>query len=717
MKTADIGIPEKARSAYRYRDHLIRFTVTGYGLPRTSAVEVMLDGEWESGKYGCQLKAEHWEELIPRTKEGVAAYLACGLIKGIGEKTAAEIVERFGINALDVIERQPERLLEVRGISETRLADIKESYAQSRAIRNLMTFLAPFHVTPNTAMRIQEFFGPSAPGIIRERPFELCRVPGFGFVRVDEIARKTGCKPDDPMRIRGALFYLLGESRGGDGHLFLTKEKLCKGALNLLNDKLPQPVVSERAVADELYNIVVNKEMIADGGGIYLPRDFNAEDFTARRVAEILAGYSGGIDVTPVLAGVIKTLGILPSKKQEDAVRMAFQSGLSIITGSPGTGKTTVLKLVIAVFQKLRPKGLILLAAPTGRASRRMAESTGYPVAKTLHSAMGLVTNAENSRANATEPIDADLLIVDEFSMADMWLTSELFSRVKPGTMILLVGDADQLPSVGAGNVFRELITCGLIPVTVLDQIFRQSADSLIAYNAKFINEGKTKLQYGKDFTLIKCDNQQQASLIIQRAYLKEIASSGVEAVQILSPYRSDGDASAEKLNEVIRELVNPAAPETPELRAGGKLFRAGDRVMQTKNKGGVSNGDVGFVKEIRPDGKVVISFTDLKDVEYEPSELGVIELAYAMTVHKAMGSEYDTVILPILTAHSVLLYRNLLYTAITRAKHRVILVGQTAALFMSIHKNRIDKRNTLLGQRITQYYEALAGKSEKSTA
>ena len=721
LKTADPSIPEKARSSYKYRDHLIRFTAKGYGLPKTDAVELLLDGDWESSKHGCQLKIHSWEEIVPRTNDGIRSYLASGLIKGIGAKTASDIVERFGISTLDILDNQPEKLLEIKGITEVKLEAIKDSYMENRAIRDLMTYLAPFNVTPKTATKIHQFFGSASLQVIKSRPFELCRISGFGFKRVDEIARKTGCKANDPLRIRGALFYVLDESRGIDGHLYLVKEKMCKASLTLLNERLPEheTPVEMREVTEELYNIIMKKELIADNGCIYLPRCYETETYVSRRVAEILAGSQCGVDITVALAEAKRDLAIVPSPKQEEGVIMAFNHDISIITGSPGTGKTTVLKLVIDIFQRLNKNGKILLTAPTGRASRRMSESTGFPNAKTLHSALGLVTSDDDdSFLNSREMVDADLIIIDEFSMVDMWLASELFSRIKAGTKILMVGDADQLPSVGAGNVFREFISCGLVPVTVLDQIFRQSKDSLIAHNAKFINQNRTKLYYGNDFVFDECGTPAQAALHIQRIYLDEINDKGVENVQILSPYRSDGPASAEKLNEVIRELVNPAVEDTEELKVGVRVFRVNDRIMQTKNKNGVSNGDVGFIRSIKNgstnDPAVEIEFTGLRTVEYDPSELGNVELSYAMTVHKAMGSEYDTVIIPILAAHSILLYRNLIYTAVTRAKERVILVGQTASLFMGIHKSRIDKRNTLLGSRIEACYKVLTRPAEE---
>ena len=351
--------------------------------------------------------------------------------------------------------------------------------------------------------------------------------------------------------------------------------------------------------------------------------------------------------------------------------------------------------------------------APTGRASRRMAESTGVDKAKTLHSILGLASEEDEIKRNNTqEPLSADLIIVDEFSMVDMWLANKFFSRIKGGARVILVGDPDQLPSVGAGNVFRELIDCGLITVPVLDQIFRQSKDSLIAYNAKFINEGNTKLYYGQDFVFMASNNQAEAAERIVARYCREIEESGIDRVQILSPFRSDGAASAEQLNEAIREVVNPFRSAEEEIKIGVKVFRVNDRIMQTKNTAKVSNGDLGFIRYIKNDEdgtRVGLDFGVGRELEYGIEDMVNLDLAYATTIHKAMGSEYDTVIMPLLKAHTVMLYRNLLYTGITRAKKRVVLIGQKQVLFMAIHRNEIGKRNTLLGERIHLYYKAYA--------
>ena len=716
VKTADTSIPEKARDKRRYRDHLIRFTAVGYEIPMTDAVELELDGEWVNGKYGMQLQVEQWREIVPKTKEGVLSYLGSGLIKGIGEKTAAEIVAKFGTGTLDILEKHPERLLEVRGITENKLEDIRTSFAESRMLRDIMTLLAPFKLTPKTALKIYQHFGPACMDLLKKSPFELCRIPGFGFRRVDAIVRKTDNRPRDPMRIGGALHCTLDEAKGKQGHLFLERETLCKAAFKLLNEKIPLPEMRVRPeeVEKELDGMILNGSVVSMRDNIYHPAVFAQEDETASRIARLLAEERPPMkDISAVIETVRTELGLRTSGKQESAVRTAFLYNLSIITGSPGTGKTTVLKIILEVYRRLWPDNKIVLMAPTGRASRRMAESTGFEGACTLHSGLGLVSEEdEGSRNRKKDGLDADMVIVDEFSMVDMWLAGKFFPALKKGAKIILVGDPDQLPSVGAGNVFKELIQCGLVPVTVLDEIFRQAKDSLIAHNARFIHDGNTRLYYGNDFQFLLCDSQEDAAAAIIERYCQEIESNGIEHVQILSPFRTEGAASSDHLNAAIREIVNPFQSTEDEVRIGPKTFRVGDRIMQTKNTDKVSNGDLGFIRYIddTPDGKRIgLEFGENRSLEYSTEDLVNLDFAYATTIHKAMGSEYDIVLMPILKAHYIMLYRNLLYTGITRARKKVVLAGEKSVLFMAIHKNEISKRNTLLGERIRLYYKAYA--------
>ncbi len=716
VKTADTSVPAQARDKRRYRDHLIHFTAVGYGIPMTDAVELELEGEWVDGKYGMQLQVEQCHEIVQKTEEGVLAYLGSGLIKGIGEKTAAQIVARFGVGTLDILEKSPERLLEVRGITENRLQDIRDSYRESRMLRDILVLLAPFKLPPKTAQKIYDYFGPACLDILRKSPFELCLMPGFGFRRVDAIVRKTDNRPHDPMRVKGALHCALTEAKGNGGHLYLEKEELHKEALRLLNEMAPLPEmrVRESEVEKALEEMILGGKIVSAKGCIYSPAAFAQEDATAREVAKRLAvnlPVEGNLDT--VLASVKSELGLQTAAKQEAAVRTAFQYNLSIITGSPGTGKTTVLKVIIAAYRKLFPKKKISLMAPTGRASRRMAESTGFLGACTLHSGLKLASEEDGERMRKdADTLDADLVIIDEFSMVDMWLASKLFTSLKEDAKVVLVGDPDQLPSVGAGNVFRELIQCGLVPVTVLDTIFRQAEDSLIAHNARFINEGNTKLYYGEDFQFLPCESQETAAAAIIERYCSEIRENGIEHVQILSPFRTDGAASADNLNAAIREVVNPFRSTEDEIQLGAKTFRVGDRIMQTKNTDKVSNGDLGFIRYIKDTGKekrIGLGFGEDRQLEYGVEDLANLSLAYATTIHKGMGSEYDIVLMPLLKAHYVMLYRNLLYTGITRAKKRVVLVGQKQVLHMAVHRNEISKRNTLLGERIRLYYKAFA--------
>lgn len=414
------------------------------------------------------------------------------------------------------------------------------------------------------------------------------------------------------------------------------------------------------------------------------------------------------------IVNIVLTIGGTPYHwiMESDLPALSF----AVITGSPGTGKTTVLRTILEVYRRLHPDGKIALMAPTGRASRRMSESTGFEDARTLHSGLGLTSEEdEGSRNRKSEPLSADLIIVDEFSMVDMWLAEKFFERMKANARIVLVGDPDQLPSVGAGNVFREIIETQIVPVTVLDQIFRQSKDSLIAYNAKFINEGNTKLFYGPDFVFVSGDSQEDTAEKITERYCLEIQESGIENVQILSPFRSEGAASSEQLNETIRELVNPFRSAEEEIKFGPRIFRVNDRIMQTKNTEKVSNGDLGFIRYIKDTDqgkKIGMDFGAGRTLEYGVDDLSNVDLAYATTIHKAMGSEYETVIMPLLKAHTIMMYRNLLYTGITRAKKRVVLIGQKQVLFMAIHRNEIGKRNTLLGMRIQMYFKAYAKKA-----
>ena len=464
-----------------------------------------------------------------------------------------------------------------------------------------------------------------------------------------------------------------------------------------------------------LMNFITKKSGGMGGiGGIGNVGKANAKVYMEKSTGVTFADVAGQDEAKESLVEIID---FLHNPEKYTAIGAKIPKG-ALLVGSPGTGKTTVLRAIIEVFQMLYPKGKILLAAPTGRASRRMAESTGRNDAKTLHSLLGLLGDSGPiQKDKQKEPLDADLIIVDESSMIDMWLARQFFSRVRMGTRVILVGDVDQLQSVGAGDVFRELIDSGLIPVTVLNEIFRQKKGSLIAYNAKRINEANIDLQYGEDFQFVKCQTQEEAADLICRIFCEQVALHGIEKVQILSPFRSEGPASVEQLNAAIRELVNPARDEFADLKVGSHYFRVGDKVMQTKNNAKASNGDIGYIRKMGRNAKnemdVTIEFSGDRIAEYGMEEMSHMELAYATTVHKAMGSEFDIVIMPILRSHYIMLNRNIVYTAITRAKEQVIPVGQKKTLIMAILKKATGKRNTQLGERIGKYLKAFTRQNE----
>ncbi len=471
-----------------------------------------------------------------------------------------------------------------------------------------------------------------------------------------------------------------------------------------------------------LNQLLAEKKLFCDIQRVYKPDLRKAEVDVARKALQMLSGQNSlPGDMDAELARSQKSLGLTLSEKQAEAVRMWAKSPLSIITGGPGTGKTTTLRVILDIYKRVRPKGEILLAAPTGRASRRMVESTGHPAASTLHSALGLFADEEDRYLGGSQPLEADLVIVDEVSMIDMRLAAELFRRVEAGTQLLLVGDPDQLPSVGPGNVLRELLRCGLIPTVHLDIAYRQKNASRIALNAHTINEGdKDSLAYGEDFRFLPAEQADEAAQIVLAVYQEAVTHQNLLEVQILAPFRSRGECSVKRLNEEIQKLINPPDPCKKELKYGTQVFRELDKVIQTKNREAVSNGDVGLIVSITQDEEegdtVRVLFSDERAVDYSAEELSQLELAYATTIHKSQGSEYHTVIIPILKDQYIMLRRNLIYTAVSRAKQQVSLVGQKQALHIAIDRNDVDRRNTLLADRIVSYYRQMnAGKSKIS--
>lgn len=703
-RTIDTSVPMSARDRYLSSRNVIGFTAVGYNLPLTDQIEVEMEGHWQSGNYGMQYQVESFMEIVPRTKEGIIGYLASGALKGVKEKTAEAIYRKFGQNTLEVIEHTPEKLLSVPGISEKKLDGIIDSFGKNRVFRELMTFLAPYKITPKKVNMILQTFQDKSLEIVRQRPYMLCAVKGFGFLTVDQIGRQLGKTLNDPMRISGCVGYVL-ENAMKEGHLYLEQEILVEQVEKILNKDLTNQAVTVQDIGNVLYRLVMQKSIVVDMDRVYNLRQFEEEEETASMIAKKLLYPMEAYEVEPELEQAQKDLGITLSEQQRQAVRMVFKNPISIITGGPGTGKTTVLKVILYIHG-LKCKSEVQLMAPTGRAARRMSESTGNPNASTMHMALGLL--GEDYTTDFAY-LEAGFVNVDESSMVDMHLAYEFLRRVKRNTRILLVGDVDQLPSVGAGDVFRELIRCGLIPVTILDLVYRQGSASSIPINAKRMKEGKTNLILGNDFQFIGCRSISETADIVKRIYQDEIARNGIDQVQILTPFRAKTEAGVVELNRSLEDIINPSVRGKEELKIGKDIFRNGDKVLQNKNTALVSNGDMGIISGFEKDEdgnlKTQIEFTDDRQVEYEREQMELIEHANAITVHKSQGSEFAVVIIPWVKAFYIMLKRNILYTAVTRAKVKVYLVGDWNAVCQAIHTDDSGKRKTMLAERIKRCY------------
>ena len=712
--TRDPSVPVAARDKFLQEKKYTAFVAIGFDLPLTDQIEIEMEGQWEVSSHGTQFRVENFMEVVPRTREGILGYLSCGAVKGVGPKMAEAIYQEFGLRTLEVMENHPDELMKIRGISRKKLEGIIESFGKNKVFRELMTFLAPYKVTPKKANMILQHFRDESVEIVRRNPYMLCSVKGFGFLTVDEIGRQNYSQLNDPMRISGCISYIMGEAMK-EGHLYLDKSEVVKRPLDVLNKDIGPMAVTREDVQKVLYRLVMQNSIVVEEDKIYVERQYEEENQTAALIARRLLNPFPPIHIEKELEEAQRALQITLSDKQKEAVRMVFASGISIITGGPGTGKTTVLKVILHIHERVCRTNVQLMA-PTGRAARRMAESTGYEESSTMHLALGLIGDSLDYEPGL-EYLSAGFLNLDEVSMVDMHLAYEFFRRVKPESRILLVGDVNQLPSVGAGDVFRQLILCGLIPVTVLDLVFRQGAYSNIHLNARRMQKNDTRLSFGEDFRFIAADNAEDTAQIVREIYLDEVKRAGIEQVQILTPYRVKTVNGANELNKSIEDLVNPPESGKKELSAGGQTFRAGDKILQNKNTEMASNGDLGKIMDFYTDEegtvKTVIAFSDGREVTYEPEQMEMIEHANAITIHKAQGSECDIIIIPWVTAFYMMLKRNILYTGITRAKKRVYLVGQWNAVCQAIHNDDTGSRNTVLGERIVQYYNRYLTKQE----
>ena len=678
-------------------------TVVG-NMPEVHVGSVLeLTGNWKvDARYGRQFCMETFEETLPATVYGIEKYLGSGLVKGIGPKFAKAIVRQFGAETLQVIDEEPLRLREVPGIGEVRVGRIQKSWMEQKEIKNIMIFLQGHDVSTGHATRIYKAYGNDSIQMVQENPYRLADdIWGIGFKTADTIAKKMGFEHEKYVRLRSGILYTLNRL-ADEGHCYGTREQLTQAAAQLLevDESLISMSLDEMIRAED-----VKTEKLPDSeeAAIYLAPFWYAETGTARRLMKIfesgsswlLQGRSGNPDDGSNPAGIVY------DEIQQKAIQQSASSKILILTGGPGTGKTTTTLGIIRSFQSAGAK--ILLAAPTGRAAKRLSEATGME-AKTIHRLLE-VKPPEGYQRNEENPLEGDVLIVDECSMIDILLMYNLLKAVPEHMTMILVGDVDQLPSVGAGNVLRDLIDCEIFPVVRLTRIFRQAQQSRIIVSAHQINQGlMPDLRNGRDtdfFFIEKEDPEQAAQEIISlvKTRLSRHYRTDPASIQVLTPMQR-GIVGATNLNQALQEAVNPGEGG---LRRGGFLFRERDKVMQIRNNYDkeVFNGDIGKILSVNEAERELTVLFDGREVLYDVTELDELVLAYATTIHKSQGSEYPIVVMPVLMTHYVMLQRNLIYTGVTRAKKVLVIVGTKKALGVAIRTMTVTGRNTLLAFRI----------------
>jgi len=653
-------------------------------------------GEWKVDKcYGSQFVAATWEETMPATVYGIEKYLGSGLVKGIGPRFARAIVQRFGTETIDIIETEIERLYEVPNIGRKRVAKIRESWEKQKDIKNVMLFLQGYGVSTAYAAKIYREYGKESIDKVRENPYRLADdIWGIGFKTADGIAAKMGYEKEDPRRCRSGILYTLGQL-SDEGHVYAGEEQLVKTAGQLLE-------AGETAIRDTLARMLQAEDLILDKDAIYLPPFYHAECGTSRRLRDLAEStgrslFDGLFDPSSLTAET----GIEYDEVQLAAIRQAVTSKVMVLTGGPGTGKTTTTQGIIAALKKAGLR--VLLAAPTGRAAKRMSEATGME-AKTIHRLLEY-NPQDGYKRNDENPLEGDALIVDECSMIDILLMNNLLKAVPVGMRLVFVGDIDQLPSVGAGNVLRDIIDSQRIPVVRLVRIFRQAQKSRIVMNAHTINQGRfpdTSNGRDTDFFFMREDDPERAAETIVRLVKERLPRAYRESpdrIQVLTPMQR-GVVGAANLNLLLQQALNPSGPS---LGRGGYTYRQGDRVMQLRNNydKDVFNGDLGYIREVDTEDRMLTVDFDGKKVEYDVTELDELTLAYATTIHKAQGSEYPIVVMPVLMTHFVMLQRNLIYTGITRAKKICVLIGAMKALAYAVRNMSVLKRNTSLRERL----------------
>ncbi|WP_289089672.1 ATP-dependent RecD-like DNA helicase [uncultured Bacteroides sp.] len=690
--------PENGYSVMRVKvkgyDELV--TLVGNLLEVPAGSVLLCEGDWKVDKrYGSQFVAQTWEEVMPATLYGIEKYLGSGLVKGIGPKFAQLIVNRFGLDTIEIIETDIKRLYEVPGIGQKRVEKIAESWEKQKDIKNVMLFLQGYGVSTAYAAKIYRQYGKESIDTVKTNPYKLADdIWGIGFKTSDTIASKMGYEKNDLRRLKSGVTYTLGHM-AEEGNVYAEEEQLVKSAIELLD-------ADEAPVRQAISEMLQSEDLIADAEAIYMPPFYYAEVGTANRLNKLLDCVEGSLfNIIPDISVISKQTGVEYDEVQAEAIREAVSSKVMVLTGGPGTGKTTTTQGIIAA---LKAMGLrILLAAPTGRAAKRMSEATGME-AKTIHRLLEY-NPKDGYKRNDDNPLEGDALIVDECSMIDLLLMNNLMKAIPAGMRLVLVGDIDQLPSVGAGNVLRDIIDSKRIPVIRLTRIFRQAQESRIVMSAHAINKGvfpDTSNGKHTDFFFIQQEEPEQAVDTIVKLVKERLPNAykrPTSDIQVLTPMQR-GVVGAANLNMALQTVLNPGQVS---LNRSGYSFRQGDRVMQLRNNYDkeVFNGDLGYIERVDMEDRTLFVCFDGRTVEYDVSELDELTLAYATTIHKSQGSEYPIVVMPVLMTHYVMLQRNLIYTGITRAKKICVLVGTKKALSFAIRNLSVLKRNTKLKERL----------------
>ena len=692
-----------------------------------------LKGEYTTHpSYGDQFKVKSYDVVAPADEIAMERYLGSGAIKGIGVKLAARIVRKFGADTFRIIEEEPERLAEVKGISESKAMEIADQIVGEKDIRNAMIFLDKYGIRSNMAIKIYSQFGNEIYNILQTNPYRLSdEVAGIGFKTADEIAQRVGINVDSEFRVKSGIEYVLSQGAGA-GHTFLPEEMLEDYAVELLG-------VERETVSAQLMNLIVERRIIVkkDENGlkqIYSRAFFRMEESIAVMLHDLNLKYHvDAKDLEHTIESIEKEEGMELDELQRQAVRDAATHGLFIMTGGPGTGKTTTIKAMIHLFERQGYE--IYLAAPTGRAAKRMSEACGHE-SRTIHRMLGVAGRMEDEETNtsvlgrfdknADNPLECDVIIIDEMSMVDVSLMYALLLAISPGTRLIMVGDVHQLPSVGPGNVLRDLLGAGCFPSVTLEKIFRQAQQSDIVVNAHKIHQGEhiTLDNKSMDFFFLKrneADKIINVMLSLVRDKMPSYVDASVNDIQVLTPTRK-GLLGVERLNTILQSFLNPPSPEKREWNGDSRMFREGDKVMQVKNNYqlewivegkygikidsglGIFNGDVGVITDINDFSKSLwVEFDEGRKVEYMFKDLDELELAYAITIHKSQGSEYPAVVMPVMAGPRMLMNRNILYTAITRAKKCVTLVGDDSVFYDMIDNTSQAKRYSGLESRIKE--------------